>query len=84
MTLSHTSGGTYRYSVHDYTNRQSTSSSALAGSGAQVRVYKGSSLLATYNVPNRGGNLWTVLEISGSTMTPINSMSYHADYSTIP
>ena len=84
ITLSRTSGGVYRYSVHDYTNKDSSSSSALAVSGAQVRVYKGSSLLATYNVPNHPGTLWTVLEISGSTITPINSMSYHPATDTVP
>jgi hypothetical protein len=68
--------GTYRYSVHDYTNRGSDSSTALANSGAQVHVYRGASLVQTFNVPSGGGTLWTVFELSGSAITPINTMSY--------
>ena len=77
ITLTRTSGGVYRYSVFDYTDRAATTGSALAGSGAQVRVYQGSSLIGTYNVPNHAGNLWKVLEISGSTVTPLNTMSFY-------
>jgi hypothetical protein len=83
ITLTRTSGGVYRYSVHDYTNRSSTTSTALAASGAQVRVYQGSYLIRTYNVPNHPGTLWRVLEISGSTITPINSMSFVSSPSSV-
>jgi carboxypeptidase family protein len=69
--------GVYRYSVHDYTNGNSSSSTALSNSCAQVRVYRGSDLVATFNVPfNQGGTLWTVFELSGVEITPINTMSY--------
>ncbi|MEW6215419.1 MAG: carboxypeptidase regulatory-like domain-containing protein, partial [Nitrospirota bacterium] len=71
--------GVYRFSVHDFTNRDSSSSTALSNSGAQVRVYRGSNLVATFNVPaNQEGTLWTVFEISGDTITPINTMSYES------
>jgi hypothetical protein len=71
--------GVYRFSVHDYTNLYSSSSYALSNSGAQIRVYRGSNLIATFNVPaNRGGTLWTVFEMSGNTITPINTMSYES------
>jgi len=71
--------GVYRFSVHDYTNRHSSSSYALSNSGAQVRVYRGSNLVATFNVPaNQGGTLWTVFEMSGNTINPINTMSYES------
>ena len=79
ITLSQTIGGVYRYSVHDYSNRSSSSSTALGSSGAQVRVYKGASLVATYNVPNSGGTLWTVCTFSGTTVTPVNTMTYQSD-----
>lgn len=70
-------GGMYRFSVHDYSNRSSTNSYALSNSGAQVRVYRGSNLVANFNVPpNQEGTLWTVFELSGDTITPINTMSY--------
>lgn len=70
--------GTYRYSVHDYTNRSSTSSSALANSGAVVRVFRGANLVATFNVPAGAGTLWTVFELTGTGIVPINAMSYQS------
>lgn len=71
--------GIYRYSVHDYTNRYSGSSTALSNSGAQVRVYWGSDLVASFPVPTgQGGTLWTVFELNGDTITPINTMSYQS------
>jgi len=76
--------GAYRFSVHDYTNRSSTSSSALSNSGAQVRVYRGSDYVASFNVPtNQGGTLWTVFELSGDTISPINQLSYTSSPSGI-
>lgn len=76
--------GVYRYSVHDYTNIDSSSSIALSNSGAQVKVYRGSNLVATFNVPvNQEGTLWTVFELSGDTITPINTMSYESTASSV-
>jgi len=76
--------GIYRYSVHDYTNRYSSSSTALSNSSAQVRVYRGIDFVATYNVPsNQGGTLWTVFELSGDTITPVNTMSYESNPASI-
>jgi hypothetical protein len=78
ITLSSTSGGVYRYSVYNYSGGGlSTPSTVLADSGAQVRVYQGAALIRTFNVPNQGGTLWKVFEISGTTITPFNTMSYH-------
>ena len=71
--------GVYRFSVHDYTNRASSSTTALSNSFAQVKVYRGSNLVATFNVPpNREGTLWTVFELSGDRITSINNMSYES------
>lgn len=73
--------GTYVYAVHDYTNKGSSSSSALSNSGAQVKVYRGNQLLATYNVPtNQDGTLWTVFAYDSTTkkITMINDMSYES------
>ena len=70
--------GLYRYSVHDYTNRGSSYSTGLANSGAQVRLYRGASLLREFSVPSRDGTLWTVFELDGASLTPINAMSYEA------
>lgn len=73
--------GVYRFSVHDYSNKDSSNSTAMAASGAQVRVFRGSTLVATYSVPNRSGTLWTVAELdltnpSFPILTPINRMSF--------
>ena len=67
--------GTYRYSVHDYTNKGNANSSALSRSNAVVNVYKGSVWVATYHVPpNVKGTIWTVFELNGNTITPVNKM----------
>jgi pimeloyl-ACP methyl ester carboxylesterase len=73
--------GVYRYSVHNYSNRSSTSSTALANSGAQVRVYQGAALVRTYYVPNEEGTLWTVFELDftrSDPIVPVNRMSYES------
>lgn len=69
-------GGVYRYSVHDYTNSNKSSSTAMSQSNAIVSVYKGSRLAATFHVPpNVKGSIWTVFELSGDTITPVNRIS---------
>ncbi len=86
ITLTQFNSGTYRYSVHDYSNRSSASSTALSSSGAQVKVFQGSTQLATFNVPTGNtGTLWTVFEMDGAsrTITPKNIFSNVSDYSTI-
>ncbi|MBN1154129.1 carboxypeptidase regulatory-like domain-containing protein [candidate division KSB1 bacterium] len=72
--------GVYRYSVHDFSNRDSNSSLVLSTSGAKVEIYEGSNLLRTFYVPNNtGGTLWTVFEMNQDTITPINTMTYVSD-----
>ena len=81
--------GVYRFSIHDYTNRNTAASTALANSGARVELYtKGSASAQTFYVPNQPGNVWTVFELSGSdlvfpTVTAVNTMGYTQDPSTI-
>lgn len=79
VTISSFNEGIYTYAVHDYTNGRSSSSTALANSGAQVKVYRGTTLLATYNVPsNKEGTLWTVFTYNSNTkrFTTVNKMTY--------
>jgi hypothetical protein len=74
--------GTYRYWVHDYANRGSTTSSALSDAGAQVKVYDDSGELASFNVPSgQGGTLWTVFALDGASgqITPLNTISYDSE-----
>lgn len=76
--------GVYRVSVLDFTNHYSSSSSVLSNSGATVTIYKGSTVVAVYNVPsNTEGTLWTVCEISGNRITSINRMGYETDSSDL-
>lgn len=85
ITISKQNAGKYRYSIHDYTNRRSQDSSALGLSGATVQVYQGNNLVKTFAVPNQPGTLWTVFELNGTTITPVNHMSYEAsDGSGVP
>jgi hypothetical protein len=68
--------GTYRFSVHDFTNEGHLNTTDLSNSEAQVRVYFGDSLVETFNVPtNKVGNTWTVFEWNGTTITPIDIFS---------
>lgn len=76
--------GTYRYSVHDYSNRISSTSNALSNSNAVVKVYRDGTLLRAFSVPaNTPGTLWTVFEIEDATIAPINDMSFEADTSLV-
>ncbi len=57
-------GQPYVFYVHDYSNKYYDDSTKLAESDAKVEVYKGSTLLNTYYVPQGViGTLWTVFEI---------------------
>lgn len=87
ITISEFLPGIYRYSVHDFTNAGSTTSTALSGSGAQVKVFQGSTLVTTFNVPTgQTGTLWTVFEMDGATktITPKNTFSNQTAPSTVP
>lgn len=69
--------GIYKYAVHDYSNRSSDSSNQLSLSGAKVVLYKGDTLLATYEVPvNVPGTVWNVFEIEGNMIRTINTMDF--------
>ncbi len=76
ITIYNQTTGMYRYSVLDYTNEPSTTSYELSNSGAQVKVYRAGQTTLTFNVPsNRVGTLWTVFEMNGTTITPVNTMT---------
>jgi hypothetical protein len=85
-TIYNKRSGEYRFYVHDYTNRDASGtypSSTLSYSGARVRVFRGSTLLAVYNVPTGYyGNCWDVFTLSGATLTPVNAISYISDWAT--
>jgi DNA-directed RNA polymerase subunit RPC12/RpoP len=72
--------GEYTFYVHDFSNRHTSSGSALSRSGAQVKIYvAGAHDPTVFNVPNLQGTLWKVCTVRGSMITPINEMTYHAE-----
>jgi len=72
--------GTYTFYVHNYSARSKTSDKSLSNSGAQVKVYREGSLIATFSVPvNQEGNLWTVFSMKDGIIKPINRVSYESD-----
>lgn len=77
------SSGTYRYTIHDYTNRYSSYSTGLAYSGAKVNVYKGSKQVATFNVPKKAGTTWHVFDIVNGKLKKKNIMGYESVPSSI-
>ena len=71
--------GIYTYAVHNYSDRHDSNSTSLSTSEAQVKVYCGTELIETYNVPtDRDGTLWTVFSYDSNTQrfSTINDMSY--------
>ena len=73
VTITNQTDGVYRYSVHDFSNRGLSGSTALGQSNAVVTVYKGKSVWRTYAVPpDARGSIWTVFEISGNEIKDIN------------
>ncbi|SEO83569.1 Calx-beta domain-containing protein [Paenibacillus sp. OV219] len=84
VTITNIQGGSYHYSVHDYTNRFSGDSAAMSSSGAKVTVYKGSNVLNTFFVPtNTEGTLWHVFDFVDGVVVPVNTMSFQVDPFTV-
>lgn len=84
VTIYQQTNGVYRYSVHDYTNRLSTTSKALSASNARVRLYAGNQLLNTFHVHgNTHGTLWTVFEMDGNNIMPVNEMTFESNPGTV-
>lgn len=76
--------GIYTYAVHNYSDRYDSYSTSLSTSEAQVKVYCGTELINTYNVPNdKGGTLWTVFSYDSNSQrfSTINEMSYSSSSS---
>ena len=88
ISITQMSAGNYRYSVHDFTNRNNPSNTLLGNSGAVVRVYTSNGLFRQFSVPQGTGNLWTVFEMTGTLTNPVivfrNEMSFTNNANTIP
>ncbi|NBF01688.1 tetratricopeptide repeat protein [Pseudomonas sp. Fl5BN2] len=58
-------GDNYVFAVHDFTNGNNPDSLRLGRSQARVDVYRGPTLMRSYQVPqNRQGNLWAVFRLT--------------------
>ena len=70
--------GIYTYGVHNYSNNSSSTSTALANSGATVEVYFGEVLYGTYSVPSGAGTYWNVFTYNAYTgeFTVNNTITY--------
>jgi uncharacterized protein YfaP (DUF2135 family) len=75
ITIHQQLAGTYQFRVHDYAGGDNPAGTALLASEARVDVYQNNELVQTFFVPNQPGTLWTVFELDGATITPINAMS---------
>ncbi|NLY19418.1 MAG: S8 family serine peptidase [Clostridiaceae bacterium] len=83
-TIYNQTEGLYRFYIHDYTNRNNTGSKNLSLSGAEVRVYLGSNLIAVFSVPSdEVGTVWTVFEIEGDRIIPVNTFSNELNLNNI-
>ncbi|MEN6349748.1 MAG: S-layer homology domain-containing protein, partial [Syntrophomonas sp.] len=72
-TIYNQQSGVYTFYVYNYSQNYGSN---LSNSGAQVKVYRGDSLAATFNVPGGSECLtWKVFELNGDTITPKNEMS---------
>ena len=61
-------GGTYEYYVHDYGG-----TGLISGSGAQVKIYQGSTLVDVVDVPDGLENDWSVCRIENGQITITNT-----------
>ena len=77
MTISQAFPGRYRYGVQNYSccgNGGNSSDLGLSQSGAVVEVYISNVLVQSFAVPAGAGSFWTVFELNGTTVTPINQI----------
>ena len=77
-------GNHFRYCVHDYSNKESTNSTALSMSDAVVHFYKGNTLWNTYFVPkNNVGTVWQVFDIDENGIHTVNGFENESNASNV-
>ena len=69
--------GIYSFYIHDYTNLENSSSDQMSKSSATVKVLVGNKEVASYNMPNKAGNLWHVCDYDSTAnkIIPRNAVS---------
>jgi uncharacterized protein (TIGR03437 family) len=75
--------GSYKFSVQDYRNRDTSGSMSFASASAVVRVFIGNQQVAFITPPAGGGTLWKVFEIQGQQLSIVNQLSDEPDPSNI-
>jgi len=63
------------YPVYRFYVYNNSGADYLAYSGAKVQIYRGTTLVQSFAVPNKAGNTWYVCDLEGSTITTKNIMS---------
>lgn len=75
--------GNYRFSIHNYTDRDTGGDARLAGSAVVVRLYRSSEQVGVFSAPSGGGTLWKVFEIVNGQIVTINQLSDELEPSNI-
>jgi hypothetical protein len=86
VVISEFNNGTYRYSVHNYTDQSANGGNGIYNSPAKVEIYDSEKLIEQYIAPafdSLSGNTWKVFEINVSqgvpTINPLNYYQFAAD-----
>lgn len=88
VTITSLVTGTYRYSVHNYSNQSTSGGSGIASSPAKVEIYNHSGLIQSFIAPTftGNGNTWRVFELVASggnfVINPINTYVMATDATT--
>ena len=72
VTIDRQINGVYRYTVYNFSNGGDTQ---LSASGARVQVFDSNGLIRDFQVPGGLGNLWTVFDMEGGNITPVNTIT---------
>ncbi len=87
VTISSLYNGTYRYSVHNYSDKTATGGAAIATSPAKVEIYNHDGIMGSYVAPafTGNGNTWRVFELNVvggvPTINVINTYTMADSYS---
>jgi hypothetical protein len=79
ITIAQQIAGTYRYFVNRFSGTGSISTS-----GARVDLYRGNNLVRQFYPVQGTGDWWTVFELSGETITTINSIGSSMPAEPVP
>lgn len=75
ITINELGNDEFQYYVKNFTNRGEDANTALSASSAQVSVYRGSSLIKKYSVPeNQTGLVWSVFELDAEGIHDVNKV----------